>query len=400
MHSRMVAILHFPSRPVRFRALWAAFALAASTGVADSPDPVPSAEPASPAAPLPGYFEGGGETRGLAVAEKREIQLDIDDVRNTQDAELAFQARDGGEAWFSASTNRLCRWLDSFHDNTFLLLDNLVRTLDLSWTLPDTDYHAELSSFSLTPMVRVGGRGNDGDFKAKLKLRVDTALPGIERRFHLVVDNLGRDFLPGSDPMEREDDWRVGLKSGWDDPRSDVKLDVGGGLRFRSSRVVAYADAAVKWEHPLAGGSFHVSPRVFVYTDRGWGHDARVSWQRWFGHLDRWGIELSAAEEHTEHLAHFAFEQTVKIARVQSDRKNRGWLFQASTFPHLREDGADFYLDDALLNLSWKTPVYRRWCYATVTPQVDFAKEDGREPRFSLRFALEILFGGEARRLL
>ena len=406
----MAAIPHPSARPPRRRALWAACALAAalwpaSPVLADPADPAAPAPPSAPPeaaepAPLPGYFENGGETRGLAVAEKREIQLDIDDVRNTQDVELAFQARDGGEAWFSATTNRLCHWLDSFHDDTFLLLDNLVRTLDLSWTLPGTDYPPELSSFSLTPMVRVGGRGNDGDFKAKVKLRVDTALPGIERRFHLVVDNVGRDYLPGSDPLEREDDWRVGVKSGWDDPKSDLKFDVGGGLRFRSMHVVAYADAEIKWDHPLAGGRFRVSPRVFVYTDRGWGHETRVSWQRWFGRLDRWGIELSAAEEHTEHLAHFAFEQTLKIARAQNDRQNRGWLFQASSFPHLSEDGDNFYLDDALLNLSWKTPVYRRWCYATVTPQVDFAKEDGREPRFSLRFALEILFGGDTRRLL
>ncbi len=35
-----------------------------------------------------------------------------------------------------------------------------------------------------------------------------------------------------------------------------------------------------------------------------------------------------------------------------------------------------------------------------VPPQVDFAKEDFRQPRYSLRFALEVLFGGETRRLL
>lgn len=406
----MAAISHFPFHPPHVRVLVEAFALAAASwpavpALADSDDPASTDSPAASAeapapAHLPGYFENGGETRGLAVAEKRNIQLDIDDIHNTQDVELAFQARDGGNAWFPATTNRLCHWIDSFHDNTFLLVDNLVRALDLSWTLPGTEYPAELSSFSLTPMVRVGGRGNDDDFKAKLKLRVDTALPGIERRFHLIVDNLGRDYLPGSDPLEREDDWRVGVRSGWDAPKNDLKFGVGGGLRFHSLKAVAYADADAKWEHSLAGGRFRVSPRVYVYTDRGWGHETRVSWQRWFGRLDRWGIKLSAAEEHSEHLAYFAFEQTLKIARAQSDRQNRGWLFQDSSFPHIREGSGDFYLDDALVNLSWKTPVYRRWCYATVTPQVDFAKEDKREPRFSLRFALEILFGGESRRLL
>ena len=352
-----------------------------------------------PKATIPGYFENDGEARGVALAEERGIALDIDAVREAQDEALVRQARDAGEAWFAPSTNGVRRWLDAFHDGTFRLFDNLVRTLDLSWALRGADYHEELSSLSLSPMVRVGGRGDDGDFDAKLKVSVDTALPGLEHRFHLVADNLGRDSLPGSDPMKRESDWRLGVIGGWEVFR-EAKFSLGGGLRWRSGSVVGYADADITWKIPLAEGLLRISPRVFWYTDNGWGHDAHAAWQRWFGSAESWGLELSCAENHTEHDASFDFEQTVKVAYAQSESKTRGWVFQASLFPRVRDGNAESYIDDALLNVSWKSPVYRRWCYATLTPQVDFAKEDSREPRFSLRFALEILFGGETRRLL
>ena len=392
-------------RPSALRFVLAVFAVCTGVWGGESAlaDGVGAASAESPDRPkdgaVPGYFEKEGEARGVAVAEERGIALDIDAVREAQEETLAQQARDGGEAWFAPSPNGIRRRLDAFHDGTFILLDNLVRTLDLSWALPGVDYDAELSSLSLVPMARVGGRGDDGDFDAQLKVRADTALPGLERRLHLVFDNLGRDSLPGTDPMKREDDWRLGVSGGWDVFRQ-AKFDLDGGLRLRAMRVVGYADAAIKWEQDLAEGVLRISPGVFYYTDSGWGHGAHASWQRWFGSAGRWGVDLSCAEKHTERHAVFDFEQTIKVAYTHSVRKTRGWVFQASLFPQIREDTGDSCIDDALLNVSWKSPVYRRWCYATVTPQVDFAKEDARHPHFSLRFALEILFGGESRRLL
>ena len=350
-------------------------------------------------APIPGYFADGGAARGIAVAEERGIDLDPDDVREAQDSAIARQAHDAGEAWIGISSNAFWRGLDRFHDGTFRLLDNLVRTLDLSWTVPGENYDVRLSSFALEPMARGGGRGNAGDYDAKVKVRVDTALPGLERRFHLVFDNAGRNHLPGSDPMTQESDWRLGIKSGWSGRRG-AKFDLGGGVRLRAGRIVGYGDASVKWEYPFAGGRWRFSPGVFYYTDRAWGQDAHLSWIRWFGHAERWGVGLFVSEENTDHDDTFDFENTFKLARVQGTHKNRGWVFQASLFPRIREGSGNFYLDDALLAFSWKSSVYRRWLYATVTPQVDFAKEDSREPECSIRVGFEVLFGGEARQLL
>ena len=182
-------------------------------------------------------------------------------------------------------------------------------------------------------------------------MRLDTALPGLEQRFHLVFDNHGRDTLPGRDPMARESDWRIGLMGGWNVLRH-AKFDLDGGIRLRSLKAVGYADAAVKWNFPLATGQFHLSPRVFYYTDHGWGQDIRASWQRWFGPGGCWGVELSAAEEKTDHRSTFDFENTFKLAFARNERKTRGWVFQASLFPRLRDGSGEGYIDDALLTLA------------------------------------------------
>jgi hypothetical protein len=44
--------------------------------------------------------------------------------------------------------------------------------------------------------------------------------------------------------------------------------------------------------------------------------------------------------------------------------------------------------------------VVRKWIYYTITPQVQFPKEDEYEPRPSLHIGLEILFGGRMGDLL
>ena len=53
-----------------------------------------------------------------------------------------------------------------------------------------------------------------------------------------------------------------------------------------------------------------------------------------------------------------------------------------------------------LVNATWRAPLYRRWIYYHVTPQVDFAAEDDHDPKPSLRFGIEILFGRETKDIL
>ena len=85
------------------------------------------------------------------------------------------------------------------------------------------------------------------------------------------------------------------------------------------------------------------------------------------------------------------FEQTLQFAWLRSGR-TRGWVAQASVFPHLKS--SEWIWNDAVVNISWRDALYRKWIYYTVTQQVDFPKEDEYQAKPSLRIGLQLLMGG------
>ena len=368
----------------------AAAALAAAAalgwvGTARGQEAVPPAgflEPEEPA--TPGYFEEGGEARGIAVAERRGIAFDVEDARAAQQEALAEQAKGGEEALVGPREEGAWAWLDEIHDETYRLLDNLVRTLDLSWTREGDEYEADLSSFAFGGMMRAGGRGKQKDFTAKVRFRMDAALPGLQRRFHLILDNAGRDNLPGSDPMEKENDLRVGIKSVWE-TWVGADFDLGGGT----------------WKWEVMEGESWLQPRVFWYTDEGFGQEAELGWRRLFGAEKRWGLEMYSAEKSSEEDSYFQLEETVRGAWMHGERRTRGWIAQASVFTRI-DDGREHHwrVDDWLASLTWKDALYRRWLFYSVTGQLDFADEDDYHAHGSVRLGVDILFGGEARPLM
>ena len=342
----------------------------------------------------PGFFTGDGSAYGESIAEKRGIEFDSGEVHDEQTRLLRLQNAGAGEALFTA-TNRFTETIDRWHANTFRWLDNTIRTLDLRWSSGNTNYNPEISTFALALFARAGGRGDDGDFDAKARFRAGLALPGLERRLKLVADNLGRDELPGTDPMKRESDLRVGVQAKLDSFFGE-RWDLGGGARWHDKHPVGYVDLEWHWSHDLFGGILRFAPRGVWYSDDGFGEDAALVWTG--PRTGRVVWQLLSAETAKESTSGIHLEETVRLA-VPMHAPGSGWLFQASMFPHLHEEDHTNF-DDFVVNATWRAPLYRRWIYYHVTPQVDFADEDGHDPKPSLRFGCEILFGREPDELL
>lgn len=351
-------------------------------------------EPSSAEA-RPGFFEEEGAARSRAVAEERGIKLDSDLVHDEQSRVLRDQDADPHEALY-ASTNAFTEGMDRWHDRAFRWFDNSVRTLDLWGTPEDAGYSPEISTFVLELLARAGGRGDDGDFKAKARFGTDLALPGLEHRLHLFVDNLGRDELPGADPMKRDDNVRVGIHAMRESVWAD-RVDFGGGLRLRHGKPVGYVDINWDWSRPLAGGTLRFVPRGVWYTDDGFGEDAAFSWIRRTAD-GRMAWRLISAETAKESSSGLQLEETAQLALFGA-HKGRGWVFQASLFPHVLEEGHS-HIDDVVLSATWRAALYRRWIYYTVTPQFDFANEDSHHLHPSLAIGIDILFGGETKDIL
>lgn len=369
---------------------------AASVRAEEAPPAVPSgmlSENYRPANP-PGFFTGDGSAYGKAIAEERGIEFDAGEVHAEQTRILRRQNDGAGEALFTA-TNNFTETIDRWHDNTFRWLDNAIRNLDLRWSSGGTNYDPEISTFALALFARVGGRGDDGDFDAKARFRAGLALPGLERRLKLVADNLGRDDLPGTDPMKRESDLRVGVQAKLDSFFGE-RWELGGGARWHDKRPVGYVDLEWHWSRDLFGGTLRFVPRGVWYSDDGFGEDASLVWTGPRTRRVVW--QLLSAETAKESTSGIHLEETVRLA-VPLRAPGSGWLFRASVFPHLREEKHTNF-DDFAVSVTWRAPLYRRWIYYHVTPQVDFADEDGHDPKPSLRFGCEILFGREPQDLL
>ena len=391
----------FPSIP-RFLAAAACLAAALPAAVpsarADDPSTAPPSGMLAPsnagANAHPGFFEDDGAARSLSVAEERGIAVDAQAIRADQTDVLRKQDEGAADALLSTD-NSFTEDMDRWHERIFRWLDNSIRTFDLKLGTTNAAYGHELSSFSLGLLLRAGGRGDDGSSDAKVSASADLALPGLERRLHLVADNLGRDDLPGIDPMKKEDDLRIGVRSAWDSFFGE-RWDVGGGLRWRGNRPVGYVDVEWHWSAPLGPGTLRFRPRGVWYSDDGFGQNASIVWTT---PTDRRAIlQIVSAETGKESQSGLHLEETIRLAFPLLG-EGCGWLLEGSVFPHIRDERRTF-LDNSRLSATWRAALYRKWIYYTLTPQVDFAVEDSHEPKASLRLGLEILFGGETDPLL
>ena len=344
--------------------------------------------------PAPGFLEDKGAARALYVAESKGIDVDSDSIRKDQQRILRKMNSHARDALYSG-INHFTQTLDLWHDNAFLLLDNLIRTLDIRLGRPDSEYKHEISSCVLSLSGRAGGRGNDDDFEGKVRFGASIALPGLEERFHLVADNLGRDDLPGTDPMVRESDVRVGVRSSWKSFFGN-RWDLGGGVRIHDMAPVGYVDLTWDWSADWAGGTLNFDPSGVWYTDDGFGENASFSWTSDRTRHTIW--QLITAESVRERDSGVHLEETLRVG-FPHHAKGCGWIVQASLFPHVKDEGHTFF-DDIVLNVTWRDALYRRWMYYSITPQCDFAAEDGHDPKPSLRIGIVILFGRETGELL
>ena len=320
-----------------------------------------------------------------ALTERQEQA--VQDVEALQMQSLHDQQ--GRDSASRRRPNGFTRWLDKTHQTMCRRVDNAVRWLDTAWLAEDAPYDNELSTLKLRTVARVGGRRSEGAADFKVRVRVDMALPGLERKLRLFVDNSDLDALPGADPLKQKSSTRIGARVLLQ-PARESELSAGGGLKWRHAKPVGYVDLEWRWERKVGEGNLSLNPRTFYFTDDGLGQMTTLAWMKQVG--ERQLFQIRTAERTSESRAGVEFEQSFRFAWFRSGQ-GRGWVVQASVFPQLIS--SDWVWANSLLNVTWRDALYRKWIYYTVTPQVEFPKEDGYQARSSLRVGLEILFGGK-----
>ena len=247
---------------------WFAAALLAGSWACAAPPVAESAAAAPGGEPAP---EAVGNAAEIAPKRRCRFVPDRLSVHAVQRNSLNRQIQ-AYEDVVAAGNGKPIGWLDRMHERLYCLLDDGVRWIDTLGLPEDADYEYKASRFRLVSHMRAGGRSNEKDFDFKVRFNAKMALPRIQRELYLFVDNVGRDMLPGSDPMTDESDTRVGLAAGRDFLR-DTRIDVSAGLRLRSTGPVLYGDLDWIWDRQRWGGAVEVRPERVLLQRRRAGAD-------------------------------------------------------------------------------------------------------------------------------
>jgi len=200
--------------------------------------------------------------------------LQIDSNKVAQMQRQALNAQGDSTDSFIQRQNRVTHWMDEFHAMWYCRMDNAVRLVDTKWLKKDGQpYDYELSTFYLRVLSRVGGRSQDDAFDFKVRFSGDVALPGLEDKLHLVLNNVARDTLPGQDPLDQERQASVGVRTMWRSIRNS-ELSLGGGLRWRSNVPVVYGELDWRWHKDIMGGKRCMGSWTGDGTTISWGESS------------------------------------------------------------------------------------------------------------------------------
>ena len=148
--------------------------------------------------------------------------------------------------------------LDRFHERTFMKLNDTANHFDQVVGGPGTFQGSDTNSeFRLTLYTKVKS-GSVNDFSIEPHFSMDLNLPRIERRFHLFINNLAPDELPGSSPLNQKRIAYLGLRQSFDWARR-LGLDTSAGVRWRLPPVV-FAQAQIK--RPVEWGKWRIDPHL------------------------------------------------------------------------------------------------------------------------------------------
>jgi hypothetical protein len=283
----------------------------------------------------------------------------------------------------AGSTNRIWNQrLDRFHQWLGDELDGHVKLFDAYFADDDRE-EIPSSSFKLKLYIKVKEGSSSIQVKPSLDSRL--ALPHVENKLHLFIDNIAPDELPGQDPADRKEQLQIGLRSFLHrQADSVVKLD--GGVRW-SGKPILFSTLRWRKEIPVDTWLLSFQEKGFWYSDDGFGEQTQMNWERWL--LPDLGFRSTTAAQWTETSTGVEMEQSLCLGYVIEPGK-RGIACQASVFPN---KNSALYINNSLINVTYRMLIYRQWLYFEVTPQVEFPEEHDHEATASIRVGIDMFMG-------
>jgi hypothetical protein len=208
----------------------------------------------------------------------------------------------------------------------------------------------------------------------------------LERGLKLLVSDQAVDEVPGTDPFERETGLNVGLqRSGLFLNKTKLRLGV------RSS-LDAYASAA--WAPEYLYRHWRLAPEARAYYRTDVGAGTIGSLLAVYRLKDRYRASQRASVEYGE-KTDGDLEWLVNLSFAYlfegDEEDNHRALFTRFSSRGTFEDGTKTY---DWSPFRYRAPLYKKWIYWELGPEITWRRDDLWEPETTLRFGLSSMFWG------
>jgi hypothetical protein len=280
--------------------------------------------------------------------------------------------------------------IDEWHD---LLADSVVGSSEwLDSFFLDDNYSSEANTTRATISVSSFTEQGEGtDTRARFRLRL--RLPRLENRAMLYISGSGDEFDSSNSSVEDINQAR----SGSDDESLSISLrrffrdderintSIGGGVRFRSSKVVGYVEPRYRYFRSFDAFDARFVQRLRWYTDVGL--ESRTELQLERPVFDNWFFRSTSAAEWFEDEDGLFPRQVLEWSRVIDDQ--RVLSYSASGFFETEPQNV---LSSAVIGARYRQQIWRRWLWFEVAPQVSFPRENDYDATAGLFLKLEAEF--------
>jgi hypothetical protein len=227
------------------------------------------------------------------------------------------------------------------------------------------------------------------DFEIKPEVEMDLHVPNLERELKLIVSSKPVDELPGTDPLDREQ----GLSFGVETTGLFLKK-----TKFRAGvRSPFDPYAAFAWMPKWETQRWHIGPTISAYyrSDQGFGSYASVH----FRYLirDRFRCSYVPSIDYNELRHDWQWIQNLAFVYLfEGDEED----YHRGIMVLFTADGTETEGTERVrwMPVYYRAPLYGKWLYFEVGPEIMWESRTRWEPEPSLRFGMNALFWGTKER--
>lgn len=270
-------------------------------------------------------------------------------------------------------------WVDQTHSNIGERIQQTAVWLDTRFG--DSSV-TTAGTAACTAMVGVEALLEDGgDLTLRARGRADYDLPRMEHRFRLFVDNFRHDMLPGLDPVEAGEQFKIGTAlEFYRDMRSLFDLDAGIRPRLPPE---PFATLRYAYDRSIGDWLFMFVQKGFWTVDDHLGLLTAATFSRRFD--DCCLFRSVTAAKLSEESEGIESEQTLGVA-IQFAGGSRQLDLSGSIFLE-RNDAVNYRL-----RVGWRARLLREWNTVYVIPELQFPDDHDFRCRPGIRIGMETAY--------